>query len=1136
MMNENNMYRLKLLKETAVSEDLFEDKTHERIANTLFDVIQNGSDEGITIGLEGGWGSGKSTVVSILKKKLEAVQNIRYFYFDAWSHEGDPLRRVFLESMVEQIGQNNGELKKIKERVSNRIKTRKIKTRQTVTALGKWLSVAAFLMPLGAAIISATASEITVQWGGNTNWMFWIGVVFVLAPIWVLLANCIKLFKQGKSIKDPNNWIFLQGETKSTVTQEVSEDEERSSIEFEMYFNEIVEAIFSDNGSAKLLIVVDNLDRVDAADSLKVWSTLQTFLQRKNPTNNKCSWHEKIWVLVPYDEEGLAKLWDNKLGEASVEADDSCAKSFFDKCFQLRIEVPKPILSGWEQFCMENIKQALIDWEESELKEVVDVLKWTRKDVSDIPTPREIKTYINQVGLLRQHCDSSIPTKSIAYFVVNKYLEFQKNSDIEDKLVSGRLPEKRHQPLFAIDTRADLCGILFGVAPEKGQQILLEPKIEQALNSKDAETIKDLCEIHSSAFWAVFYLHLSSHASADKTFRYSYTVSNVLAKDYPDNCQEFTAFLKTSCDTLESLDFPTTQNIDEYVTAFSMLEAGKYNFSKIWRLIIHSLQKSMVNDDFDFDTGSEALGDLANCQKRNLPEVSSLNEVPVERWMKWSTACKNNGFDGFQIVKPSKSLVNEVAEAISANAPVPADLYNLINYLRQCGEKQWAPVIKATEAHINTNQGTPQNGVPSEEIFPILYLLSTIDHDIKKSIIPIVKSGQFYNLAFNYKNNGAIKHAAFLMARCVPDEFASLNTPNLPQNPAQQNSQTGLTESRQFWQISNEENANFVWDKMKNSSDLEFIWSLSESGANKLIGVIIKIAVNEDYSIFFNCKNALQRLKNSLVLTEDESSSFKDKLVKCFISQSSIEQEIVDSEDLNILDFSEELYLVVNNSTNDKVVGYIIEILSMVTKEEWHDSLVNDTYLTSLSLAIKEKIPSFSLDNNYYESLDMFLKSCMTGDKTLEDWQKNHLSELITVLGSSFQIHLRNNLTSYLIEIGFKGNVDAIESLLDYLDLKKVVTSGKEKLQEAVGDFINEPNLDALRMINTILSHSGGKKFTPDTHLSEVFKAPLTSLVSEQEDSEDIVMLRELASRFSINLEELLVGKNGLGQDNDNPE
>src|SRR4030042_3717169 len=141
-MTESKEYKLKLLKEESVSEDLFEDKTHQKIAETLYEVIQNGSSEGITIGLEGGWGSGKSTVVSIMKKRLEeANNNTIYFYFDACAHEGDPLRRVFLESLIDQIGRDDDKLRDIKNKISNRKKISKIKSKQTVTALGRWMAL-----------------------------------------------------------------------------------------------------------------------------------------------------------------------------------------------------------------------------------------------------------------------------------------------------------------------------------------------------------------------------------------------------------------------------------------------------------------------------------------------------------------------------------------------------------------------------------------------------------------------------------------------------------------------------------------------------------------------------------------------------------------------------------------------------------------------------------------------------------------------------------------------------------------------------------------------------------------------------------------------------------------------------------
>ena len=98
-MSNNNF---KILEEKTISDDQFKEKTHEKVAETLFKLITKNSAKGLTIGLEGSWGSGKSTVVSILKDKLNKLDDTRYFYFDAWEHEGDPLRRVFLESRSEE--------------------------------------------------------------------------------------------------------------------------------------------------------------------------------------------------------------------------------------------------------------------------------------------------------------------------------------------------------------------------------------------------------------------------------------------------------------------------------------------------------------------------------------------------------------------------------------------------------------------------------------------------------------------------------------------------------------------------------------------------------------------------------------------------------------------------------------------------------------------------------------------------------------------------------------------------------------------------------------------------------------------------------------------------------------------------
>lgn len=52
-------YTFKILQERVSDNDDFEEKTHEKVASNIHRIIES-STPAITIGLEGGWGSGKS--------------------------------------------------------------------------------------------------------------------------------------------------------------------------------------------------------------------------------------------------------------------------------------------------------------------------------------------------------------------------------------------------------------------------------------------------------------------------------------------------------------------------------------------------------------------------------------------------------------------------------------------------------------------------------------------------------------------------------------------------------------------------------------------------------------------------------------------------------------------------------------------------------------------------------------------------------------------------------------------------------------------------------------------------------------------------------------------------------------------
>ena len=97
---DSKICRTLLLPDTPAGEDLF--GAHDRLANTIVELVVN-EDGGKTIGLEGGWGSGKSTVINLIIQKIEKSEDNLVVLFDAWAHQGDPLRRTFLETLISNI-------------------------------------------------------------------------------------------------------------------------------------------------------------------------------------------------------------------------------------------------------------------------------------------------------------------------------------------------------------------------------------------------------------------------------------------------------------------------------------------------------------------------------------------------------------------------------------------------------------------------------------------------------------------------------------------------------------------------------------------------------------------------------------------------------------------------------------------------------------------------------------------------------------------------------------------------------------------------------------------------------------------------------------------------------------------------
>jgi energy-coupling factor transporter ATP-binding protein EcfA2 len=95
----------KMLSDSPSDNDEF--GSHERVARALKEIILN-DDHGQATALIGSWGSGKSTIIRILqgmlsKNESDQGKQIKLLQFDVWAHEGDPLRRSFLERLINSL-------------------------------------------------------------------------------------------------------------------------------------------------------------------------------------------------------------------------------------------------------------------------------------------------------------------------------------------------------------------------------------------------------------------------------------------------------------------------------------------------------------------------------------------------------------------------------------------------------------------------------------------------------------------------------------------------------------------------------------------------------------------------------------------------------------------------------------------------------------------------------------------------------------------------------------------------------------------------------------------------------------------------------------------------------------------------
>ena len=303
---------------------------HRRIAAAIANLIRV-NEGGKAIALTGSWGSGKSSVIELLRNRFKRENKTdefeaEVFVFDSWAHQGDPLRRSFLEELHAFLKDKDWTKCKIVEKQISQLGTIRTKgrthSRPSFTWTGALLAISLPIALAANALLSCYGfkNESAFSLWGITIMPWWALLPLGLSPLLVLLVGGLaqrfgtkQESDSGKQNESFNLLAMLIQKTVEVQTTTTKRAADPTSVEFRKLFLSLLDEVLA-KPYRHLVITLDNLDRIDARDALEIWATMRTFIDPNIAPNNPGV--QRLWVIVPIDVKALGRLWILKTSTA----------------------------------------------------------------------------------------------------------------------------------------------------------------------------------------------------------------------------------------------------------------------------------------------------------------------------------------------------------------------------------------------------------------------------------------------------------------------------------------------------------------------------------------------------------------------------------------------------------------------------------------------------------------------------------------------------------------------------------------------------------------------------------------------------------------------------------------------------
>ncbi|PMG14992.1 hypothetical protein BCU98_18200 [Vibrio splendidus] len=505
----NNM---KFQIEKPSPEDLFGSNGHNNAANAIQETLEQFPEIHL-IGLEGELGAGKSTVLQLLKSKLDS-KNFNFIEFDVEKYHHSSTKSSFIKIL-------SSKLKNLYSSHSNKIDEakdlalgNKFTYKKEVKSNLPWISfilviclllTARTMQPALQAITDIISALISSE-PSTENPIFTskqlIDIMLGFSPLALALGLVFFRFLGDKLnfnwlSKLPNIGSALKRNSVDTISETLLINKEVSSVELEAAFSKFV-TIIPENDV--VILIIDNLDRVSSKKVKEIWSDLEIL-------TSICS--KQFRIIVPYSENHIASALSNSTKEKENDSQE-CSKSgqeFISKRIPVVFRAPPIMSAGWREPFAKY-------WEEtlpkragmSDVSDLIDV--WASTLESEQITPRFLKKHINDIAsiILSNQITNPSACCCSAYLLACKLNKIPVNEFLSEPFPKAR--EHKCSPKVeatkiilrkVVGTQEwplEIMAIHYQTTTELAQCELLGEPIKRAIKNHNGEEISELAKMY----------------------------------------------------------------------------------------------------------------------------------------------------------------------------------------------------------------------------------------------------------------------------------------------------------------------------------------------------------------------------------------------------------------------------------------------------------------------------------------------------------------------------------------------------------------------------------------------------------------------------------------------------------------